>query len=157
MVFNIASAGLIWTAYQQNSTVISDISSVTVTYTEYALAITQMALIIFGWFIYVCKVTIAVYKEVATGENTIVNPCSCFLFIIQVFNIVFSVYLIIYHNSQSFLPMTIINMSLAIIILNCLALCGCFSCSLKITDTTTTTNNVPNFVKYTHTRDLTYV
>jgi hypothetical protein len=113
MVFNIASAGLVWTAYQQNMTIVSDISSVSVTYTEYALSITEMVLILIGW---------VGLLQLAKTVNIVF---SLTLLTVQAFNIAYSAYIIEYYNSQALLPMRIINIALAIIILNCLALCGC--------------------------------
>jgi hypothetical protein len=113
MVFNIASAGLVWTAYQQNGTLVNDISTVSVTYTEYALSITEMVFIILGW--------LGLF-QLAKKEHVVF---SLTLLTVQAFNIAYSAYVIEYYNSSSLLPMRIINMALAIIILNCLALCGC--------------------------------
>lgn len=107
MVFNIASAGLVWTAHQQNST------NVVIDYTEYALSLTELILIIIEW---VCLLKSAEKVNIFFSLS---------LLTVQAFNIAYSSYTIEYFNSQNILPMRIINMSLAIIVLNCLALCGC--------------------------------
>ncbi len=108
MVFNIASAGLVWTDYKKNAT------DVYVTHTEYALSITQIVFVVLGW--------IAILHQ----KNTNVI-FSISLFIVQIFNIAYSAYIIEYYNNQEVLPLRIIDMTLAIIILNCLSICGCFT------------------------------
>lgn len=102
MVFNIASAGLIWNDYLKNST------HVQVTHTEYSLAITEISLISFTWLLFIICL-----PKIKTN----------FIFLIcvltnQAFNVAFGSYLIKYHENQDFLPMFVINMALAIIIIN---------------------------------------
>ncbi len=110
MILNIASAGLLWTDYLTNST------NVKVTYIEYVLSITELVLIIL-WLIPI-------------NNNDRVS--SVLFLIIKAFNIAYSAYAIEYYNNQEFLPMEIINIALAIIILNSITLfLSCLWCCLK--------------------------
>jgi hypothetical protein len=107
MVFNLASAGLVYTAYNNNAT------NVLINNTEFGLSITEIVLIVIEWVLLL---------QVAASVHIFV---SLPLLTVQAFNIAYSAYVIEYYNSQIPLPLRIINIALAIIVLNCLLLCGC--------------------------------
>jgi hypothetical protein len=108
MVFNIASAALIYQSYQQNST------TAIVTYTEFALSITQLVL--------VCLNIVGIWGLINKGVPVLI---SFSLLTIQCFNIAYSAYIIEYYNNHSTVTPFLNNIALAIIILNALSICGC--------------------------------
>jgi hypothetical protein len=94
---------------------LNNATNVHVTETEYALSITQLVCILLQWtFI----ITAAVHKNIIIAIG---------LLVVQAFNIAYSAYIIEFYNSQAVLPNRIIQMTLAILILNSLAICGCFA------------------------------
>ncbi len=106
MIFNIASASLVCLGYDQNAT------TAVVTYTEYALSLTELILLcvnIFGIIILVQK-----------GAPIIL---SLTLSTIQCFNIAYSAYVIEYYNEHPAVTQFLYNMALSIITLNCFSLC----------------------------------
>jgi len=108
MVFNIASAALVYQSYQENST------TAVVTYTEYALSLTEL--------IFVCINILGLIMLIEKSAPVILSYT---LLIVQGFNIAYSAYIIEYYNGHPTVTPFLNNMALAIIILNSLALCGC--------------------------------
>jgi len=108
MVFNIASASLVLQSYQHNST------DSPVTYTEFALSITEIAFVCFN-----------IWRILSLVKKGVHVSISFSLLIVQCFNIAYSAYVIEYFNGQRDVTTYLSNMALAIIILNTLTICGC--------------------------------
>jgi hypothetical protein len=115
MVLNIASAGLTWTALQQNST------DSYVSYSSYCLSITQLALIVF-------------YLYTMFADKNDKYILSFFLLVVQVYNIAYSAYVIQYYQEHILIDTKFANMTLAIFILNSLWLVGCWGSHTKRDD-----------------------
>lgn len=105
MVFNLASATLLYQDYLRNST------TAHVTYTEYALSITEWVLIILSLYI--------TFQRSKKRHVSI----SLFVFTVQVFNIVYSANVVEYYNGSTVADQYLTNMSLAIIVLNSIFIC----------------------------------
>lgn len=103
MVFNLASSILVYQDFSANST------NTYVTYTEYALSITEIA--------FVCIAFFALF----TVKKTIV---SLFLLTVQIYNIVYSAKIIQFYEQHVLVNNELNNMSIAIIVLNTLNLVG---------------------------------
>lgn len=105
MVFNLASAGLTWSSWLANST------TAAVSYDAYCLSITELALI-----------CVSVCLILTTTQNQVV---SFLLFTAQVYNMAYSILAIQHYNGHIPVDQTFANMTLSILILNPLAICGC--------------------------------
>ncbi len=121
MIFNLASASLIYQEYNQNK---NETNEIFITYPEYCLSITDLFFMVMG---------LVVFLNIPHERNRNVQYTISFaLLTIEAFNIAFSSYVIDYHNENRELTKNILNMALAIIILNCLSLCGFFGSHYKI-------------------------
>ncbi len=105
MVFNLASAALVYRDFQQNST------NAYVGEASFALSITELVLI-----------SLEILWVVLGWPAT--SPALCLL-IVQVYNIPFSAFIFQYYNEHKLVDMQLSNMSLAILVLNSLVICGC--------------------------------
>lgn len=112
MILNLASAGLVWADYQRNQT------HVYVNQAEYGLSIAEIVFIGLMWYGFALRLTKQSNKDDETAPSLL-------FFVVQVFNIAFSAYMIEYYESQAVLPFRIIQIALAIIILNCIFMCSC--------------------------------
>jgi hypothetical protein len=109
-VFNIASAALTWQSYLQNST------DTHVSYNSYCLSITELA--------FVCVVMLCWLAIISVAQNNI-NIFPITFITINFFNIVYSNYTITYFSNHIPVDLNYANMTLAIMIINSLACCGC--------------------------------
>lgn len=124
MIFNIATAALIYQKYQQNS------SDVYIGYPEYALTVTDIVLNCVS--VFVCAVAIPILMCIwftrlngSLSHNNEQDPkirgwCNyvCAMILNGPFNIVYSAYVIDFYYSKQIVDQQLFNMSLAIIILN---------------------------------------
>jgi hypothetical protein len=109
MVFNIATAALIISDYNQNYP-----NKYITTYTEYVLSIVQLVFV---------SLTIINIYNLSMKINVRI---SISLVIIKIYNFVYSAFVINnYLHNMSLDSDIIVNMSIAIIVLNIIALCGC--------------------------------
>jgi hypothetical protein len=112
MVFNIASAALVYQSYQQSYQ--QNSTAAAVTYTEFALSITEL--------VFICLNIFLVIRLIQKGAQIILSYS---LLIVHCFNIAYSAYVIEYYNGNQIVTPFLNNVALAIIILNSLAICGC--------------------------------
>ncbi len=111
MVFNIASAALIWTAYQQNAT------NIIINRTEYALSLTEIVCIVIGWVFHI--LTVCTHRKLNVMSMVSIS-------VVEVFNIIYSSFIIEYYHKHTSLPLDIVSMAITIIIFNCLVICFSF-------------------------------
>jgi len=111
MVFNLASAGLVWTDYLKNGT------NVKITTTEFGLSITEIVFTVLYWAV--------LFSKIINSSRSTKQFISVSILIVESFNIAYSAYIIEYYNTQTVLPITVINMTLAIIIIDSITICGC--------------------------------
>jgi hypothetical protein len=110
MVFNIACAALLLQAYLNTG----NTGNTRITYTEFALSITQLVLVYF----YI----VSIFKKAKQIHITV----SYLLFFTQIYNIVYTSFIIFYYEEHLTIDDTMFGMSIAVITLNSLSLCGCF-------------------------------
>jgi hypothetical protein len=115
MIFNLASAALIYKEYKQNNNGTYDIFT---TYPEFCLSVTELFFIIL--FIFFNIFIIITNPDYRPKQKQILP----FISIVEAFNIAFSSFVIEFYNEERQFTQNIINIALAIIILNSLALCG---------------------------------
>lgn len=119
MVFNIATAGLIIHSFTQNSTALE------ITYTEYCLSSTEIAL--------VCLSLFSIPKiDINKKYVPFIVPGVIFFILIGLFNIVFSAFVIYYYNYGLYVDYAFFITSIAIIVTNSINILFGFDCSIEI-------------------------
>jgi len=113
MVFQIASAALTLSNYNTNST------ELFVSQDSYALSITEL--------VFMCLIM----YDILTTSNKVVTIYSI---VVYIYNLVYSGFIINYHDNNLYVNKIIANMSIAVIVTNVLLMCGCFSVRIVIDD-----------------------
>lgn len=116
MIFNLASAALIYQSYQQN------ITGVYINNTESVLCVVDIFLVCFS-LVGIIMSPICYNFRCRDHPNNPTSIANLFIFICVIilngpFNMVFSSNVIIYHRKQDVVNELIINMTLAIMVLN---------------------------------------
>ena len=110
MIFNLASAALIVEQYNQTGTV---------TYTNYALSLTDLVLL--------CIILPCSWRNVISRKNLNIFLISIPLFLNVINNIVYSGFVIHFYNKNLSYNENFIYYSIAILVTNSLDMLGCFS------------------------------